>query len=342
MEELGRSLNIPRKESSPSYKEYVEYPKVQTLDQIMINYLDMEEILKLYNQDHKPFETRLTLDTLSNRFNLPRAKTFKELLESYDTKYATVRSYHYKGRTPEEILLQAAEEGDIQAFYNGLKLYSGLRNKDIYNKAVKRAALGGHIAIINLLLDLGADNYNDILDYASQGGHLDIVMMVIKDLYYGKLKYVDPDDAIRLAAEGSHINVLDYLINHPAWNPKYFPHPSDLANLGMEGAGFSGDEEVIDYLISKGADHFTDLLSGAVEGNHLDLVKKYHDMASVGSHQYFHIFHKSAKRGRLDIVKFFVEKGAINRKTLNSALLYATKNNQDEVVKYLKNQRTVR
>lgn len=52
MDQPVRSLNIPKKKLSPSYEEYSKNPNVNTLDQVMLNYFDMEEILKLYNNNH--------------------------------------------------------------------------------------------------------------------------------------------------------------------------------------------------------------------------------------------------------------------------------------------------
>jgi hypothetical protein len=90
----------------------------------MTNYLDMDDILKLYSYNHKVFETDEALYILSKRFDLPAAKSFKELLKSYDMKYATVRSYHYDNRTSWRILTQAAEKCTMM-------LYSTLQSEDM-------------------------------------------------------------------------------------------------------------------------------------------------------------------------------------------------------------------
>ena len=173
-----RSLNLSKQSALPaSYLQseldatylqsalysYTQHPEAATLDQIMLHYLDVEEILKLYRQNYEQFETRQALNTLALRFNLPAATTFKQLLKSYDMQYATVRSYLYNNRTPEEILYQAALEGDIQAFYNQLKLYPELRKQHVYDAALYKAAVGGHLAIIDLLLELGATTKENIL-----------------------------------------------------------------------------------------------------------------------------------------------------------------------------------
>ena len=150
-----KSLAISKKTPPTDYRAYVEHPEVATLNQVMLHYLDMEEILKLYRQDYEQFETRQALNTLTQRFKLPTATDFKQLLRDYDMKYATVRSYLYNNRTPEEIVWQAASEGNIQALYNQLKLYPQLRKEKVYTKALGLAAKGGHEAIIELMMVIG-------------------------------------------------------------------------------------------------------------------------------------------------------------------------------------------
>src|SRR6185312_10320843 len=75
------------------------------------------------------------------------------------------------------ILTQAAKEGNIQAVYNGFKMYPILREKKVYNDVLFHAAIGGHEAIISLLLDLGAENKRgEILLGVSIGGNMDLLM----------------------------------------------------------------------------------------------------------------------------------------------------------------------
>ena len=107
---IRKSLAIPTTNPPPAeYRAYLEHPEVVTLNQIMLHYLEIEDILKLYRQNYEQFETRQALNTLTKRFKLPAATDFKRLLRDYDMKYATVRSYLYNNRVPAVILWQAAK-----------------------------------------------------------------------------------------------------------------------------------------------------------------------------------------------------------------------------------------
>ena len=310
---IKRSLNIPVQSALPAptvLSAYTQHPEVATLDQIMLHYLGMEEILILYSQNHEPFETRQTLNTLAIRFHLPSATTFKQLLRAYDMQYATVRSFLYNNRTPEEILCQAALEGDIQAMYNQLKLYPKLRKKYIYTQALKRAAEGGHRAIIDLLIELGADNVV-ILDGAAKGGHLSIfkeeVAKAVNKKYIRRLPLAH---SARLAAANNRMEVLNYILSLNA--------SESVLNDALEGAGISGNAATIEYLIAKGADDYAGLVEGATKGGHFDIFKQYYRRAEPG-HLYLTL-RIAMKRHRLDVVKFLFKHKLVDTDILVEAL----------------------
>jgi ankyrin repeat protein len=261
---------------------------------------------------------------------LPFAKNFKELLKYYDTKYATVRSYHYNNRSPEEILLQASEEGDIQTVYNGFKMHPELRKSIVYNRALKRAAIGGHDAIISLLLEMGADNYYSIYVGASMGGHLDLVKKYIDRNYYGKLGE-EYQSAMSGAAQFGHIDVLEYLIDFGGNKSKY-------ADYGMYGAGISGNKEIIEYLISKGATDYNALIYGAIEGKKTDVIREYLSELDNDSYLYRNLPYRSIDLGDFDTVKALIDSGKYNRNHLMDALQIAREAKQDKIANYLEEQ----
>ena len=49
-----------------------------------------------------------------------------------------------------------------------------------FNDALWNAAFGGHLDLINFLLEIGPKDYESILMGASYGGHLDIIKMAIE------------------------------------------------------------------------------------------------------------------------------------------------------------------
>ena len=309
---VKRSLNIPKPSTLAVplvLDAYTQHPEVATLDQIMLHYLGIEEILKLYRQNYERFETLQTLGTLALRFNLPAATTFKQLLKSYDMHYATVRSYLYKNRSPKEILFQAAKEGDIQAMYNQLKLYPKLRKKHVYTSALYKAAVGGHRAIIDLLLELGADKH-EILVGAAKGGHLSLVIEELAKV--DKKGIIDSRlaEIARLAAANNQLEVLDYILSINA--------SKRVLNFALGGAGTSANTATIEYLIAKGADGYTALVEGAIEGDHFELFKQYY--GKVGPEESYYIFQTAIDNLRLDVVRYLFESGVVDEDELVEAL----------------------
>jgi hypothetical protein len=75
----------------------------------------------------------------------------------------------------------------------------------------------------------------------------------------------------------------------------------------------------------------------AVEKGHLDIVKYIIDKGADMHKHKNSLMCWAASRGNLDLVKYFIEQGAdiYTKKTINSPLYWATKNNELEVVNYL-------
>ena len=305
-----KSLAIPTKTPPAEYRAYVEHPEVATLNQIMLHYLDMEEILKLYRHNHEQFETRQALNTLLERFNLSKAINFKQLLKRYDKTYATVRSYLYDNRAPKEILLQAALEGNIQALYNQLKLYPELRNKEDYIKALGGAAKGGHEAIMELLFELGAeDSVGLVLRYAAAGGQLALVQ---KELAKGAVPaYIE--SAVNFAAMQQQKEVIATLLDYSTTD--------QILTEAMAGAGRSGDNGIIEYVISRGGTDFKTLLDNASLQGRFDIVRQYFNKltnSEVLSNS--HVVYYAFRYVDLEMVKFLVERQVLSQKRLEYSL----------------------
>ena len=299
-----RSLNLPALDASSfqsALDAYTQHPEVATLDQIMLHYLEMEEILKLYRQNHERFETRQTLNTLSIRYNLPAATTFKQLLRDYDMQYATVRSYLYNNRSPLEILYQAALEGDIQAFYNQLKLYPKLRKQKNYTVALGKAAEGGHRAIMDLLLELGASK-NMIFIGAARGGKLDLFKEEIVKEGKKSIKRSVLINSAYSAAKNNQMEVLAYILSLNA--------SKTVLNHALKGAGKSQNIAMIEYLIAKGADNYKVILEDAAEKGNLEIFKKYYH--KVANDSFTNMFVTAVEERHLDIVKYILEHGLVD------------------------------
>jgi hypothetical protein len=311
-----KSLNLSKHDRSPEMvtKSYVEHVDIQVLDQIMLYYLDMNAILDLYPHDYESFETREALAILSKRFDLPKAGNFKELLDYYDGKYATVRSYQHarNGRKPSDIIKQAALAGDIQAVYNGFILYPKLRNRSVLRSVLEAAGEGGHVEIIDLLVDLGADP-DQVITGLAKGGHLDIIMSG----KYSSGRKTDNGRAIYYAAAYNHLDTLKYLMDATG--------QTSFITEAVAGAGRSGNQKIVDYMIPKIRDDrdYVDLVVGAVENNHLDIVKQYIDLAEqnydVGDRDDFDIaFEDACNKRHFDMARLLVKSRVVSRSTFDN------------------------
>ena len=307
---IQKSLAIPKHTPPDEYRAYVEHPEVATLNQIMLHYLGMEEILKLYSQNHEQFETRQALNTLAQRFDLYPTRSFEQLLQSYDMKYATVRSYLYYNRTPEQILLGAALEGNIQALYNQLKLYPELREEVVYNQALEQAAKGGHEAIIDLLFELGAEDVDrTVLKSAAKGGQLALLLKELaKDV---KTEYIK--QAIRYATINRNKAVLAVLLDYST--------TSYLLDEAMAGAGMSGDTTIIEYVISRGGNDYQALIIGASTYRHFDTVRQYWSKLPKNNFRLNDIVLSCAASYKdLEMVKFLVARKLVSKAQLENSL----------------------
>ena len=277
----------------------------------MLHYLDIEEILKLYSQNHehtvgRRFETRQALDTLSQRCKLPKVNNFKQLLQNYDMLYATVRSYLYDNRSPLQILLEAAYRGNIQAFYNQLKMYPELRKEGLYNTALARAAGGGHEAIMELLFDLGAEDADkSVFINAAFGGHVAIVQ---KELAKGvESKYIEA--ILRLITNYRHKAVVVALLDYSTTDK--------ILSEAVGGAGTSGDVNMIEYIISRGGKDYLSLIEGAAIRGHFDIVRQYWDkLGKTTTETNNTILNLAARFHDLAMIKLLVERQLVSQEEL--------------------------
>jgi hypothetical protein len=324
----SRSLNLPARSRSPTRSTqdklntqiYAQYP---ILDQVMLNHLDMDGILELYALNHETFETRQSLATLTQRFNLPGPSiNFKDLLAKYDKKYATVRSYnridksltyHAQLTSAKWIIKDAAVQGNIQAVINGFKLYPDLLNTSVLNEAIKAAAKGGHEEIIDLLLDLGGNpENNQILNGALNGGHIDLIT---GPKYRDLIKPIR-DEYTRLVVysmEYQMLPSLKYLLSLPMVS-------RSVPNSLIEYAGRIGNPSIIDYLIDCGADSYSELVMGAMLGEHFDLALKYLDLVPDGDEMFRagakDFIPKVIRAGRRDILDLLVKHDLVSHSDL--------------------------
>jgi Ankyrin repeats (3 copies) len=114
--------------------------------------------------------------------------------------------------------------------YNPEQFYKD--NKDIFNSAMVSAARGGHMEIVNLMIEKGATDFDKAMNYAAYGGHIEIVKLMIKK------GATDFDWAVRNAALGGHMEIVKLMIEKGA---------TDFSRIIINAAE-GGHMDIVEYL----------------------------------------------------------------------------------------------
>jgi hypothetical protein len=299
---------------------YGNYP---VLDSVLLHYLDIESLIQRHQVNPAPFETRESLNLLAQRFDLPPSRTFPAFLAGYDAKYATVRSYLLPNADPEAIILKAAEAGNLQAFYLGLQRNPKYKNPTFLDRALKRAARGGHPVMIDLIKDLGGTRFEQEVCGTAQGGHLEKLKLLIaqgKKLSPVGL-YEFTDDAVKFG----QLATVKYLTT--LWTPESYQW-YDLS----WSAGASGDQGLIEYIMSQCGDNYMEVILGAIVGGYLEVVMQYIEKPGL---DYSEIFGQAVYFNYLDLAKFVAQDHRINLETLNELMEEVKSTTTYETIDYL-------
>ena len=198
-----------------------------------------DELFALFR--NAPIETINCLCRSHPRISrLSREPRFRQLMEE---KMVDWLVEHYSNQPEEGGLIS------LGLFERGLKEY-----------ALIKSIRAGNLLHVNLLLKYGADpttDMNSAIILASQGGHLEIVNRLLED------PRVDPSDtsnwSIILASASGHLEIVNRLLD---WRPRsavdWRPHeagddrrvdPSDQNNLAIIWASRRGRFAVVDRLL---------------------------------------------------------------------------------------------
>src|SRR5581483_1196561 len=125
-----------------------------------------------------------------------------------------------------------------------------LNNVEDYNWAIKNAATGGQIEIVELMLEKGANDYNQTLACAAFGGHIGIVRLMLEK---GANNY---NLAMAYAAEKGYIKIIRLMLEKGANN----------YNSTMSDAARGGHIEIVRLMLENGANDYNWAMTWAAQG----------------------------------------------------------------------------
>jgi hypothetical protein len=299
---------------------YSNYPE---LDSVLLHYLDIESVIQRHQVNPAAFETRESLNLLARRFDLLPSVSFPAFLAGYDAKYPTVRSYLLPGAKPKAIILKAAEAGELQAFYLGLRRNPEYKTPTFLNQALRGAARGGHQVMIDLIKDLGGTSSKHELRGTVEGGHLEQLKPLIVQGHDLSQRFIF--QLTKGSVKFGQLAMVKYL------TILWIPTPIDWEYL-IRSAGRSGNQGMVDYIISQGGVNYTQLILGAITGGHLDLVVGYMENPGLN---YVNIFDQAVYFNYLELAKLVAKDHRIDQAVINNLMSCVSERTTYETIEYL-------
>ncbi len=236
-----------------------------------------------------------------------------------------------------DLLIQRRYQSDLSKYKNGKKykeIYTELVKigYDI-NKVLIQASLLGYLPVVKYLIDAGADvngndsKYKSPLESAAYGGHLSIVEYLIE-------KEAETYRSLGLAAKNGHLWVVTYLLENGV------DDVHGEYELALIWAATGGHLPVVIYLIENGVDIHSvndQALRRAAECGHLPVVKYLlENGANINAWDDEALIYASLG-GHLSIVEYLLEKGADIHAIDDICLELVSFNEHLSVVEYLDN-----
>ena len=271
----------------------------------------------------------------------------------------------------------AAEEGHLRICRVLLQNYNfDVHERDDDGLAVlHNAALGGDLELFQYLIQNGSDVFSKTKDgrsclhLAAEAGHLKICRVLLQnhnfdihaiddDMFTVMLRAACSDDlelleyliqngsdifsktkhggsCLHLAAESGHLKICKVLLQ----KYNFDIHATDDSSWTvLHGAAWSGDLELLQYLIENGSDIFSETNNGrsclhlAAKRGHLKicraLLENYNLDMYARDDSGLYVLHHAAWSGDLELFQYLIEKGSdifIKTKNNSSCLHFAAK-----------------
>lgn len=118
----------------------------------------------------------------------------------------------------------------------------------------------------------------------------------LRSMKYGPFRYDPPD--FEYACGSGHLDLVKLIIKRPEFDSNW--------NWGLYNACIGGNQDVIDFIIEKGAKDWYKGFVGACRGGHIDLVKEI--MNNEEHIDLYGGFRSACLMGHLDIINLLIEK----------------------------------
>src|SRR6266550_5651673 len=283
--------------------------------------------------------------TIIVKWLLPSAKQIEELLGAFNTA-----SLHQHSDIVEVLLEEVGRA--IEVIAEGGRLGEDAKvslMRELYGNALQAASYGGHVKIVQILLEKGADvnaqggPYGNALHGASYKGNSEIVRVLLEQgadvnaqgRYYG--------NALQAASCQGNNEIVQILLEKGA---NVNAQGGSYGNA-LHGASYKGNSEIVRVLLEQGADvnaqgryYGNALQAASCQGNNeivQILLEKGANVNAQGGH-YGNALQAASWSGHRDIVQLLLEQGAnvnVQGGLCGSALVDASSKGHKEIIQLL-------
>jgi ankyrin repeat protein len=191
------------------------------------------------------------------------------------------------------LLLDAIRTGDVQRLRERIKLVDSFEFVEKQDYPLKLAARGGHIEIVRLLLNSGANieyepnGFNTVLQEVAKKGNLDIVELLVERgaVVNPPRQMASGATALQYAAIQGHLSVAKFLIERGA--DINAPAAKSYGRTALEGAAENGRLDLVHLLLEMNVKldkemriHYVRSIGFAIQNGHYAIANYLKDCGS--------------------------------------------------------------
>ncbi len=191
------------------------------------------------------------------------------------------------------------------------------RDTEVLEAGIEVACLCGHLKIVELIINRGGDKRDDLFEigllHAGESGRKDIIDLMIT------LGAIHLSQGLYGACSQGHVDLVNYILtkhnyfghNNYAGHGKRFGNNTDIVccnvDYGLSGACFGNQMDILNRMISIGAQDWNGGLAAACRGGHKHIVNR---MITEGATDWNSGLFGACEGGHIDIVDLMISKGA--------------------------------
>jgi ankyrin repeat protein len=211
----------------------------------------------------------------------------------------------------------------LAAKFNYEKAFTTLLPITSPSLVLPAAARGGYIEVVERIVSRGADRIVYSMEQAARGGHLKIVQLLLD-----RINGINGDAtlyncALGKAAKSGNTQIIQLLLNRGA----------DAYGYALTKAAKKGHLEIVQMMLQYNVTNYDGAMEAAASGGHMAIIQL---MQPYGTTDYPRVLIAAARGGHLNVIQYLIESDvSMGTNDLNEAMKYAARYGHLSSVQYL-------